>query len=454
MRDCPIIAEAKKSYSASAHVVYCLEVLDVSSDVISSLEASNKISSVLYTGDVQEILLDNQASVSIFGSRNLLHNLRSATHPIVVSDAPEARFTANQVGDFKAFHNVYFSPHSTANILPFQEIRKYCQVSFNDSSNTFQCIAPYDVVYNFKFKDKHYVYTCDNQAVFVASVDNNKLKYSARQIQDADRARALSARLGYPSVAALIQMINSGSIINCPVTAQDIARAHDIYGPELGVLKGKATKQRITSTPLEFLPREITSSLVLHVDIMFVDRMVFLLSVATPLCLTMVTFLGQGKGSRALASVRKALLSHLDLYTPRQFTISAIKTDNEVSIIALLSDLHQRGIVVNIAGAGAHVPVIERKIREVKERARAILATLPFKLATTLLVHLINFVVARINLMPHRAGLLHLSPVEAFRGRKIDFHKDLRVGFGEYCEVVDRSADNTMRPRTQAAISL
>ena len=91
----------------------------------------------------------------------------------------------------------------------------------------------------------------------------------------------------------------------------------------------------------------------------------------------------------------------------------------------------------------SELPVIERKIRELKERARAILATLPFKLATTLLVHLINFVVAHINLMPHLVGIINLSPVEAFRGRKIDFNKDLRVGFGEYCEVVDRSANNT-----------
>ena len=35
MRDCPIIAEAKKSYTASAHVIYCLEVIDVPCDIIS-----------------------------------------------------------------------------------------------------------------------------------------------------------------------------------------------------------------------------------------------------------------------------------------------------------------------------------------------------------------------------------------------------------------------------------
>jgi hypothetical protein len=154
MRDCPIIAEAKKSYTASAHVIYCLEVTDVPCDV----EANKEACSVFYAGTSHDILLDNQASVSIFGSRHLLQNLRSATNPIVisgVSDAPDARFTANQVGDFQSFPNVFFSEHSTANILSFQEIRKYCQVSYNDSSNSFRCIAPDGAVYTFMLKDKH-----------------------------------------------------------------------------------------------------------------------------------------------------------------------------------------------------------------------------------------------------------------------------------------------------------
>ena len=88
--------------------------------------------------------------------------------------------------------------------------------------------------------------------MLVNSVAHNKLKYTTREVKDADTARDLSSRLGYPSVTSLVQLINAGSIINCPVTARDIARAYDIYGPELGILKGKSTKQRISSTPLEF----------------------------------------------------------------------------------------------------------------------------------------------------------------------------------------------------------
>jgi len=118
------------------------------------------------------------------------------------------------------------------------------------------------------------------------------------------------------------------------------------------------------------------------------------------------------------------------------------------------NDFNQRGIQLNPYGPGSHVPVIERKIQEVKQRARAIINSLPYKLAVSLISHLITFCVSRINLFPHKSGLSNISLTEAFKGRKIDYNKDLRIGFGEYVEAFDPYSDNTMRPRTQAAISL
>ena len=57
-------------------------------------------------------------------------------------------------------------------------------------------------------------------------------------------------------------------------------------------------------------------------------------------------------------------------------------------------------------------------------------------------------------MIPHKGGPIGVAPTELFSGRKIDAKLDLRVGFGDYCECVDPYSDNTMRPRTQAAIAL
>ena len=249
-------------------------------------------------------------------------------------------------------------------------------------------------------------------------------------------------------------MINGGGIVDCPITAHDVARAKIIFGPDLGALRGKSRKKNVKISPIEFLPREVATEQTLHVDIMFLGGIAFFISIAVPLGLTCVTELGRTKGSRSLPFVKNALTDHLKIFSSRSFVVVGVISDAEGSVVALELFLAERNVVLNRAGSGSHVPIIERKIQEVKERCRAIINTLPYRLPLKLLPYLVKFAVTRINWIPHRVGVANISPSEAFFGRKLNYKRDLRVGFGEYCEVFDPSSDNTMRPRTQAAISL
>ena len=123
---------------------------------------------------------------------------------------------------------------------------------------------------------------------------------------------------------------------------------------------------------------------------MFVISNAFLISVSTPLGLTIVNDLGYTKGERSLTSVAPALIEQLDTYSSRQFNIKSINSDCEGAIIAMTQVLNQRGIVINPAGPGSRVSMMERKIQEVKQRFRGIIInTLP-----SLMVHLIIFVVS------------------------------------------------------------
>jgi hypothetical protein len=154
-------------------------------------------------------------------------------------------------------------------------------------------------------------------------------------------------------------MINQGVIVNCPFSSKNVADANTIFGPDLASIRGK-TKRRPTSTPaISYLPREVSSSLVLHVDIMFVGGFGFLVSVSTPLGLTAVNELGRSKGARSSLSIFKALTSQLDLYSSRNFIITSIITDNEGGVIASTSSLNARVITVNPVGPGTHVPVVD-----------------------------------------------------------------------------------------------
>jgi hypothetical protein len=48
----------------------------------------------------------------------------------------------------------------------------------------------------------------------------------------------------------------------------------------------------------------------------------------------------------------------------------------------------------------------------------------------------------------------HAFPLECLIGRKLDFNVDLRVAFGDYCQVHCADMDNSLDQRTSGAIAL
>ena len=80
--------------------------------------------------------------------------------------------------------------------------------------------------------------------LFVMTVDEKKQKYTVREVRDATLARDYQRRLGYASAAQTIKMISQGNLTNSKVTARDVHRARDIWGPDLGSLKGNTTSHK------------------------------------------------------------------------------------------------------------------------------------------------------------------------------------------------------------------
>jgi Reverse transcriptase (RNA-dependent DNA polymerase) len=161
-------------------------------------------------------------------------------------------------------------------------------------------------------------------------------------------------------------------------------------------------------------------------------------------------------GSRKLEDVRQALFHVIGKCRAESFVVQALLTDGEGAISKLTDELQLMGIKVNPSGAGSHVPVVENKIKVVKERVRGHLAVSPFKLCISLLVWLVYFCVSRLNLVPTSTmSSENVAPREAFNGTKIDYKRDLGLKFGQYCEVHEQLfVTNTMAPRTRPAIAL
>ncbi len=111
---------------------------------------------------------------------------------------------------------------------------------------------------------------------------------------------------------------------------------------------------------------------------------------------------------------------------------------------------------LNLASANKHVPEIERKIRVIKERVRAVIYSILFNsLPAWMLLHAVLFVTKQLNLFPVKGGLLSKSsPKQIMSGEMVQY-KFCAMGFGRYCQIHEEDQPrNGMVARTQGAILL
>jgi hypothetical protein len=102
-----------------------------------------------------------------------------------------------------------------------------------------------------------------------------------------------------------------------------------------------------------------------------------------------------------------------------------------------------------------HVPEVERQSRVIKERARGIVQTLPYKtMPKRIRIALIHYVMFWLNNIPKEDQVS--SPKDLILGEKVlDFNALCKLPFGAYVQVHDDAqTTNTMEPRTTGGICL
>ena len=113
------------------------------------------------------------------------------------------------------------------------------------------------------------------------------------------------------------------------------------------------------------------------------------------------------------------------------------------------------GVTLNDTSRDEHVGDVERFIRTIKERMRAIYNTLPFqKVPARLIVEMGKASVFWLNSMPQKTGLSsELSPRTIVTGQKLDFKRHCRFQFGQYVQTHEEH-NNLMSPRTVGVLAL
>jgi hypothetical protein len=189
---------------------------------------------------------------------------------------------------------------------------------------------------------------------------------------------------------------------------------------------------------------------VLDIDVFYIKQLGFLLGVLSPLGLSLCIFLK----NRGVECIGAAIRSFQAIASSRGFDCRVIQTDGEGAIGAMILELNRDGVIVQVAGPGQHVPVVERKIQTIKQRVRSFNNDLPFVMTRLLLIMCVLFCVSRVNMQPSSTSVDRASPLEKFTGRKLDAKRDLRVQFGDYVQATVPLTDNTMTARTQGCIAM
>ena len=151
--------------------------------------------------------------------------------------------------------------------------------------------------------------------------------------------------------------------------------------------------------------------------------------------------------------ILKSVQAIIQIYRRNGFAVELALMDGEFA--HLHGDLASMGVTLNDTSHDEHVGDVERFIRTIKERMRAIYNTLPFqKVPARLIVEMGKASVFWLNSIPQKNGLAsELSPRTIVTGQKLDFKRHCRFQFGQYVQTHEEH-NNSMSPRTVGALGL
>ena len=405
------------------------------------------------------ILLDNQSTIDVFCNKSLLRNVRTTDKQMDIHCNAGVTST-NLVGDLPGYGTVWYHPQGIANILSLSKVisRDGYHVTFDSTNgNQFLVQKPDGSVRIFRQAPRGLYFMDTNATQNVAllqTVADKKSNYTNALYSRATLARSIQKIIGRPSTRTFIRIIEKNLLPNCPVTRDDILAAEDIFGPDVGSLKGKTVRRG--ATPVHPSMVTIPASLMeryrditLSGDIMFINKIPFFMTYSRYIRFGTIEVL-PNRQSKCIMAALKTVKS---IYTKRGFRIVHLLMDNEFE--PLRGDLSTLHITLNTVAEAEHVPDIERYIRTVKERTRSTYNVLPFnRMPARMIIEMASASVFWLNSFPPDDGVsTTLSPRSIVVGLQLDYTKHCQLEFGTYAQVHE-SHDNSMIPRTTGALAL
>jgi hypothetical protein len=187
-----------------------------------------------------------------------------------------------------------------------------------------------------------------------------------------------------PTEREFAGMVREQLLTNCSVAIRDVDHSNQIFGPDLANLRGKATRTKPECVQVEYvqIPWDLFVQLhkyvMLVADVMFMNGLQFFVTSLQGLSFVTVEHL-QSRTAKPLVHTLERVFR---IYTAAGFVIQTALMDMDFEKLRMMM-LH---LALNTMAAHEHIGEVEQKIRVIKERARGMFNTLPYKKLPKLIV--------------------------------------------------------------------
>jgi hypothetical protein len=283
--------------------------------------------------------LDNQSTVDVFFNRDLLTNIRTDTGSMDIHCKAGIAST-NLIGDLAGYGTVWYHPKGIANTLSLSRVKDHgCRVTYDSHDGNRFTVHKKDGSTRI-FKESHrglfYMDTADNgiqaldnnngATVMVNTVAHNRDGYTNCAYSRALTARSIQKKIGRPSTQEYIKIVENNLLPNCPVTRDDIMAAKQIFGPDLGSLKGKTVHRKgehveYAAVPIPAIIMAQYRNVIIGADIMVVNKLAFLVTISRNIKFSTAELIPDQKDKTLISAVRKVR----GLYLKRGFRIESLK---------------------------------------------------------------------------------------------------------------------------------
>ncbi|KAL7469296.1 LOW QUALITY PROTEIN: hypothetical protein ACHAXS_009566 [Conticribra weissflogii] len=288
---------------------------------------------------------------------------------------------------------MWINPNGLANILSFNEVEQLYQIEYGTSS-TKGCFLVHTNHGKIVFKKNAiglpYTSIAETRTAFclINTVRGNFEGYTKKEVVQARNAREALAKVGHPTEREFGELVHHNMIANCPINNQDITNANKIFGPDLPGLRGKTTRVKPMSVQTDYVavPRYLLAKnkqVCLTADVLYVDGTPFLVTASRGIKFITI----EHSPTQTTSQLKQSLIRIMQLYGRAGFKIQTILVDGQFDPLKQ----HLPNVVINTTANSEHVGDVERCLRVIKERARAISSGLPYrKLPKPILIELIR----------------------------------------------------------------